>query len=133
MRPFWEKPGPSAAFKSNAWVRRPWCKEQLAQFDMLKLLGRVHRPQIVSYVQDGKPLPPSAQQKAFNEAWKAALQSMPKDQVPECVIYDFGKVSEGQRLVPLVQALHAQGPELELHGKNGVNLTARVGDTLHHE
>jgi Protein of unknown function (DUF2875) len=129
MRPFWEKTGPSAAFKPNAWVRRPWCKEQLAQFDMLKLLGRVHRPQIVSYVQDGKPLPPKAQQKAFNEAWKAALDSLPQGQAPARVIFDHGKSSEGQRMIPLAQAIHTQGPDLDLHGKNGVNLTTRVGDT----
>jgi hypothetical protein len=129
MRPFWEKGDPTAAFKPNAWVRRPWCKEQLAQFDMLKLLGRVHRPQIVSYLHDGKPLPPSAQQKAFNEAWKAALNSLPQGQIPKRVLFDHGKSSEGRRMAPLVQALHSLGPDVDLHGKTGVNLTARVGDT----
>ena len=129
MRPFWEKPGPTAAFKPNAWVRRPWCKEQLAQFDMLKLLGRVHRPQLVSYVQNGKPLPPKAQQKAFAEAWKAALDSLPQGQAPVRVIFDHGKSSEGQRIIPLTLAIRDQGPDLDLYGRNGVNLTTRVGDT----
>ena len=128
MRPFWEKKD-HTTFKPNAWVRRPWCKEQLAQFDMLKLLGRVHRPQIVSYLHDGKPLPPSGQQKAFNEAWKAALDSLPQGQVPKRVIFDHGKSSEGRRMVPLVQAMHELGPDVDLPGKNGVDLTARVGDT----
>jgi hypothetical protein len=129
MRPFWEKGDPTAAFKPNAWVRRPWCKEQLAQFDMLKLLGRVHRPQIVSYLHNGKPLPPTGQQKAFNQAWKAALDSLPQGQLPKRVIFDHGKSSEGRRMAPLVHAMHELGPDVDLPGKHGVNLTTRVGDT----
>ncbi|HWQ08687.1 MAG TPA: hypothetical protein VN436_06265, partial [Holophaga sp.] len=129
LRPFWEKTGPTAAFKPNAWVRRPWCKEQLAQFDMMKLLGRVHRPQVVSYVHDGKLLSPRAQEKAFSDGWKSALESLPAGQTPVRVIFDHGKAPEGHRILPLAQALREYGPELDLHGKHGVNLTARVGDT----
>jgi hypothetical protein len=59
LTPFWEKGKQPVAFQPTEWLPKPWTKEQVAQFDALPVLGYLHRPQVVSYMQpDGKALGP---------------------------------------------------------------------------
>ena len=119
---------PRSAFKPSRFVKRPWCKEQFAQFDELKVLARLHRPQTANYLLDGKQLKPSARQAVFLAAWKAALATLPEGKQPVRVIYDFGPKGAAH-LAPLVLALNAVGPNLDVTGEDGLNVTERMGDT----
>jgi hypothetical protein len=124
-----EPPLPAhSAFKPSRYVKRPWCKEQLAQFDELKVLARLHRPQTAQYQQDGNLLKPSARQAVFLAAWQAALATLPTGQWPVRVIYDFGPKGAA-RLAPLVLAINAVGPDLDVTGEDGLDVTERMGDT----
>ena len=129
LRPFWEAQGGApAAFKPSRFVKRPWCQEQLVQFDRLKVLARLHRPQTAQYAKDGKPLGPRDREKAFLEAWEKALATLPKGQKPARVIYDFGPKGAAH-LAPLRLAIDAAGPDLDITGKDGLDVTARLRDT----
>ena len=130
LRPYWEQQGGApVAFKPSRFVRRPWCKEQLFQFDQLRVLARLHRPQTAQYLKpDGKPLGRSGREKAFLEAWQAALATLPPGQQPTRIIYDFGPKG-ASRMAPLFIALNATGSQLDVHGKDSLDLTERLGDT----
>jgi len=129
LRPFWEQQGGRpVAFKPSRFVKRPWCKEQLAQFDMLPILARLHRPQTAQFMKDGKPLGPKARNQAFLGAWEKALATLPKGQEPVRVIYDCGPKGDA-RIALLTLALHTAGPDLDVSGKDGLNITRRLGDT----
>ena len=127
--PFWEAGGgPSAAFKPSRFVKRPWCQEQLVVFDQLRIRARLHRPKTADYLKDGKPLGPRARELAFLEAWQAALGTLPGDQRPVRVIYDFGP-KDATHMPPLLRAIHEAGPDLDLSGKDGIDVSASLRDT----
>lgn len=129
LRPFWEvQGGAPAAFRPSRFVKRPWCKEQLAQFDALRILARLHRPQTAQYVKNGKFLGPKARDKAFLEAWEKALATLPEGQAPARVVYEYGPKGAAH-LAPLTTAMRAAGPDLDLGGKEGLDVTRRIGDT----
>ena len=129
QRPFWEaRGGPSAAFRPSRFVKRPWCQEQLVEFDQLRIRARLHRPKTADYLKDGKPLGPRARELAFLEAWKAALDTLPGDQRPVRVIYDFGPKG-ATHMPPLLRAIHEAGPDLDLSGKDGIDVSASLRDT----
>jgi len=129
LKPFWEvQGGAPAAFKPSRFVRRPWCKEQLAQFDALKILARVHRPQTAQYVKSDKPLGPKEREKAFLETWQKALATLPEGQKPARVVYEYGPKGAAH-LAPLKIAIRAAGPDLDISGKEGLDVTRRLGDT----
>ena len=127
--PFWEAGGgASAAFKPSRFVKRPWCQEQLVVFDQLRIRARLHQPKTADYLKDGKPLGPRARELAFLEAWQAALGTLPGDQRPVRVIYDFGPKG-ATHMPPLLRALHEAGPDLDLSGKDGIDVSASLRDT----
>jgi hypothetical protein len=129
LRPFWEAQGGAPlAFKPSRFVKRPWCQEQLVQFDLLKVLARLHRPQTAQYVKDGKTLGSREQERAFLDAWEKALATLPEGEKPVRVIYDFGPKG-ATRLAPLTIAIRTAGPDLDLTGKDGIDLTARLRNT----
>lgn len=125
-KPFWEHPKP---FRPTKWLPRPWCKEQVEQFDSLPVLGYIHRPQAASFVHEGKPLSSQGHREAFQKAWQDALDTLPHGQEPARVIYDCGHLKQAGRIVPLVQVLHDSGSSLDPHGRNGVDLTRALGET----
>jgi hypothetical protein len=121
-------PPAPAAFRPSEFLPRPWDKWQLVQFDRLPVLGRIHRPRVVSYLRpDGKPMKPGERQAAFAAGWKAALDALPEGQAPARVLYDHGSARHCARLVPLSLALHHLGPELDLNA-DCVNLDRCLGD-----
>lgn len=124
--PFWEKP---RAFRPTKWLPRPWCKEQVKQFDSLPLLGRIHRPQTASFLSEGKPLGDKGRLEAFRSAWKLALDTLPGGKEPARVIYDCGPVKHAPRIAPLACVLRDADSVLDPHGRNGVDLTKALGDT----
>lgn len=125
-KPFWEKP---RAFRPTRWLPRPWCREQVEQFDSLPLLGRIHRPQTASFLRDGKPLGDKGRLEAFRNAWKQALDTLPGGKEPARVIYDCGPMRHAPRMAPLVRVLRESDSTLDPHGENGVDLTRALGDT----
>jgi hypothetical protein len=129
LTPFWEKGKAPAAFHETEWLPQPWNKKQIAQFDALPVLGYLHRPQYVSFVkEDGKPLGPQGKEEAFEKAWRAALEGLPEGQKPARIFYDFGRTTEGVRIVPMNQGLRKVHPDFDL-SKDGYNLFRSLGDT----
>jgi len=125
-KPFWEKPRP---FRPTRWLPRPWCREQVEQFDSLPLLGRIHRPQTASFLRDGKTLGDKGRLEAFRNAWKQALDTLPGGKEPARVIYDCGPMKHAPRVAPLVGVLRESDSALDPQGGNGVDLTKALGDT----
>ena len=116
-------------FHATEWLPAPWSKEAIARFDLLPVLGYLHRPQFVSFVrEDGQPLGPKAREEAFSAAWQAALEALPEGQKPARVFYDCGPVTQGARVVPMAQALYRLDGDLDL-SRNGYNLFPSLGDT----
>jgi hypothetical protein len=129
LTPFWEKGKASAVFHETEWLPQPWNKKQIAQFDALPVLGYLHRPQYVSFVkEDGKPLGPQGKEEAFEKAWRAALEGLPEGQKPARIFYDFGRTTEGVRIVPMNQGLRKVDPDFDV-AKEGYNLFRSLGDT----
>lgn len=126
--PFWEKEQIKSPFPATEYMPKPWNKEQLEQFDKLPVIGRLHRPQVASFVVDDKALGEKARNQAFLEAWKQALTTLPEGQAPGLVIFDCGAGKNG-RMAPLCQALDQLGPELSVPGKHSVDLSQALGDT----
>src|SRR5450830_1618599 len=69
----WQKI-PDQAFVPTPFIHKPWTRFQIDQFDHLEILGRVHRPQVISYLDaQGKPLSKAARQEQLQEALHAVL------------------------------------------------------------
>ena len=98
------------------------------QFDLLKILARLHRPQTAEYVKEGKPLGARRREEVFLETWKKALSTLPEGEKPVRVIYDFGPKG-ATRLPPLSLAIRTVGPDLDIMGKDGIDMTASMRDT----
>ena len=129
LRPFWEAQGGAPmAFKPSRFVKRPWCQEQLVEFDLLKVLARLHRPQTAQYVKDGKALSPKNCEKAFLETWEKAMATLSGGQKPVRVVYDYGPKG-ATHLAPMTLAIRTAGPDLDVTGKDGINVTQRMRDT----
>ncbi len=127
--PFWDKHKPAESFHTSNFLPNPWTKEQFKQFDQLPVLGRLHRPQTVPFVKDGKLLGDKAKVEAFTQGWQGALESLPGGMKPSRVIFDCGP-GQAVRMSPLVVTLHSVEPHLDVHKPSeGVDLTGRLGDT----
>ena len=118
-----------APFKPTEFLPKPWTLKNIADFELMPVLGRVMRPQYVSYrTPEGAPMGPRQRQEAFQAGWRAALDLLPEGLRPARILYDCGP-GGNVRLAPLAQALHELGPDLELSGDAGIDLTQRMGDT----
>jgi hypothetical protein len=78
--------------------------------------------------EDGKPLGPQGKEEAFEKAWRAALEGLPEGQKPARIFYDFGRTTEGVRIVPMNQGLRKVDPDFDV-AKEGYNLFRSLGDT----
>lgn len=118
------------SFKPTPWLRRPWAKWQIAQFDARPVMARLQRPQRVEYLDaKGHPLGEKARNQAFLEAWTKALSVLPEGQKPVRIFYDAGGPKHGKKLIPLSLAIQASNLELDLFGKSAFDLSIRLGDT----
>lgn len=128
----WKK-SPKAAkmaeFKPTPWFAQPWTSTQFIWWDRLPLLGYVHRPQFVSFkTPEGKPMRPEERARAFNAAWKSALETLPDQAKPERVFYATGP--DSARVTLLSGAMREIGPERELfNNKETIDFDKKMGDT----
>ncbi|WUR16225.1 DUF2875 family protein [[Empedobacter] haloabium] len=129
----WKKP-PEKPFVPTPYIAQPWTQFQIDQFDHLENLGTVHRPQVVSYLDDaGKPVKAAERTARMERALRAALAPL-GGKSPARIFYDYGSVRDdrnsGARFVPLVQGLHAIDDDFDLlDPKRGYDLARILGDT----
>ena len=129
----WKSPPPQP-FVPTPYLPQPWTPFQIDQFDHLENFGTLHRPQVVSYVDDaGKPVSPSQRQARFDLALRAALAPL-GGKLPARIFYDAGNVADergtASRLLPLTSSLRA--PDLAfdlLDTRHGYDLSRILGDT----
>ena len=129
----WKSPPPQP-FVPTPYLPQPWTPFQVDQFDHLENFGTLHRPQVVSYLDDaGKPLSSKERQTRFALALRAALAPL-GGKLPARIFYDAGNVADergtASRLLPLASGLHA--PDLVfdlLDTKHGYDLSRILGDT----
>jgi hypothetical protein len=128
VKPFWETQH-LKAFAPSPFLPEPWTATQLAAFDKLPVLGRIHRPHWASFVDDhGKPLGPKGRSENLAFALKAALAGLPPGQMPQRLIEDHGPASESARLAELGHAFYLAGHEDFSVMDHGVNLTQCFGE-----
>ncbi|WUR14210.1 DUF2875 family protein [[Empedobacter] haloabium] len=129
----WKKP-PEKPFVPTPYIAQPWTQFQIDQFDHLENLGTVHRPQVVSYLDDaGKPVKAAERTARMERALRAVLAPL-GGKSPARIFYDYGSVRDdrnsGARFVPLVQGLHAIDDDFDLlDPKRGYDLAGILGDT----
>jgi hypothetical protein len=129
----WKKQ-PAKPFVPTPYIAQPWTQFQIDQFDHLENLGTVHRPQVVSYLDDaGKPVKAAERTARMEQALRAALAPL-GGKSPARIFYDYGSVRDdrnsGARFVPLVQGLHAIDDDFDLlDPKRGYDLARILGDT----
>ncbi|WEF31034.1 type VI lipase adapter Tla3 domain-containing protein [Pseudoduganella chitinolytica] len=129
----WKKQ-PDKPFVPTPYIAQPWTQFQIDQFDHLENLGTVHRPQVVSYLDDaGKPVKAAERTARMEKAIRAALAPL-GGKLPARIFYDYGSVRDdrnsGARFVPLVQSLHAIDDDFDLlDPKRGYDLARILGDT----
>lgn len=129
----WKKVPPQP-FVPTPFVAVPWTKFQIDQFDHLENLGTLHRPQVVSYMDDhGKPVSAVERTSRMAAALRAALAPI-DGKLPARILYDYGSVwderTNASRFIPLVQSIHALDPEFDILSPNrGFDLARILGDT----
>jgi hypothetical protein len=116
-------------FKPNPWVPIRWTEWQLKQYDDAPLLGYLHRPVDVSFLdEDGKPMKRLARVAKLKEAWTQAMGTLPEGEAPARVFFDPDSSSDAW--ITLTQALHGNAQNLDLDDpEEGFNTAQRVGDT----
>jgi len=136
---YWQKLVPSlesqvtnrgpGGFKANPWVPIRWTEWQLKQYDDAPLLGYLHRPVEVSFVDgQGAPLKRLARVAKLKDGWTQAMATLPEGQAPARVFFDPGSSSDSW--ITLTQALHGNEQHLDLDDpEEGFNTAQRVGDT----
>ncbi|WP_321951767.1 type VI lipase adapter Tla3 domain-containing protein [Paraburkholderia bannensis] len=116
-------------FKPNPWVPIRWTDWQLKQYDDAPLLGYLHRPVEVSFVDgEGVPLKRPARVAKLKDGWAQAMGTLQEGQTPARVVFDPG--SSADSWIVLTQALHGNPQNLDLDdAQEGFNTAQRVGDT----
>src|SRR5450830_1744999 len=129
----WQKI-PDQAFVPTPFIHKPWTRFQIDQFDHLEILGRVHRPQVISYLDaQGKPLSKAARQEQLQEALHAVLAPL-GGKMPARLFYDYNSVQSkpkdvSLRYLPFVSALEAVDPNWDMFDTTtSYDLTRILGD-----
>jgi hypothetical protein len=87
----WKKQ-PDKPFVPTPYIAQPWTQFQIDQFDHLENLGTVHRPQVVSYLDDaGKPVKAAERTARMEQALRAALAPL-GGKAPARIFYDYASV-----------------------------------------
>ncbi|MQR02096.1 type VI lipase adapter Tla3 domain-containing protein [Glaciimonas soli] len=126
---------PGHAFTPTPYITKPWTRFQVDQYDHLETLGRVHRPQVISYLdpKDGTPLKMAERKALMETALRNALAPL-DGKMPARVMYDYGgiwKDSNGAvRLAPLTSSITAVDPEFGLFNNRtrGYDLAKILGE-----
>lgn len=128
------KSQPPQPFVPTPYLPQPWTPFQIDQFDHLENFGTLHRPQVVTYMDEhGNPLKAAERLLRFELALRAALAPL-GGKLPARIFYDYGSVwddrTSSTRFLPLVQSLRALDPEFDLlDPKHGYDLSRILGDT----
>jgi len=131
LRPFWEREAPRRhvdPFIASHWLPQAWPKKLLDQCLQLPLLGRLHRPQLVSYLGDHGLMGQGSRTNALTDGWKAALESLENTEPLTHLVHDHGAVEQGGRLSPLCLAVESTDPDFDIFD-DGVDIHAYLGDT----
>jgi hypothetical protein len=125
---------PAEPFVPTSFIHQPWTRFQIDQYDHLEILGRVHRPQVVSYLDEhGKPVDKAIRVQRMETALRAALQPL-QGQPPARLFYDYNSANSdrkgsGLRYLPFVSALRTVLPEWDLFDpEHSYDLTSILGD-----
>ncbi|MQR01652.1 type VI lipase adapter Tla3 domain-containing protein [Glaciimonas soli] len=129
----WKKV-PGRAFETTPFIATPWTRFQEDQYDHLQLLGRVYRPQNISYLNpsDGKSLNAAERNAQMEIALQAALAPI-GGKMPARVFYDYGSIWKDRagsaRFQALSSAIKTVDPEFDLTDpKRGYDLAIILGD-----
>ncbi len=137
----WNKPQ-AKPFTPTKWLPKPWRTGQLHQIDTLPVLGYIHRPVRISYLQpDGTRMNSHLRQAAFATGWTAALSTLQAGQYPMRIFHNLGPSQmaasdhnpkgdyDVNRLPPLFLALNQQqAPHPEPDDIDMFNLPILLGE-----
>src|SRR5450830_599810 len=125
---------PAQPFVPTPFIPKPWTRYQIDQFDHLEILGRIYRPQVVSYLDEhGKPVSKEERKTRMEAALRAVLTPV-GGKMPARLFYDYNSVQDERnatalRYLPFVGALSAVDSEWDLHDpQKTYNLTQILGD-----
>lgn len=125
---------PSQPFVPTPFIAKPWTRFQIDQFDHLEILGRVHRPQVVSYLDEhGKQVSKKERQTRMEAALRAVLAPL-GGKMPVRLFYDYNSLQDERnvtalRWLPFFGAMWAVDSEWDLHDPSlSYNLTQILGD-----
>lgn len=128
------KSRPQRPFVPTPYLPEPWTPFQIDQYDHLENFGTLHRPQVVSYLDEkGAPVKAAERLARFETALRAALTPL-GGELPARIFYDYGSVwddrSSANRFLPLVQSLQMLDAEFDLlDPKRAYDLARILGDT----
>ncbi|MDY7578174.1 DUF2875 family protein [Herbaspirillum sp. RTI4] len=129
----WKRPPPQP-FVPTPYIATPWTEFQIDQFDHLENRGTLHRPQVISYLDEHrKPVKAAERQSRTEAALRAALAPL-GGKMPARIFYDYGSVWEDRtsytRYLPFVQSVHNIDEEFDLFDrKKSFDLAQILGDT----
>jgi len=126
MTPYWEKDPKrgKGEFRTTEWLPTAWSRTLIEQFSDLTVLGRLHRPQYAVFQGES----PASRATSMKHAWNAALESLENPGRNQHLIYDYGDVDFGRRIVPLTRAMAGLDPEFDVI-EQGTNVHRCLGDT----
>jgi hypothetical protein len=121
-------------YRVTAYVPQPWAPAQVAQYQAMPTLAKLHRPQMAIYADAGQPpaSAPSAQRGArLASALEAAVKGPLGGTPPRRIFYDLSPGAPGtaQQLL-LMRCLLNVLPDFNFFDPDrAVDLTRRIGDT----
>lgn len=130
----WKKQPPQP-FVATPFIAKPWTSFQIDQYDHLQNLGTLHRPQVISYLDEqGKPIKEAERTIKMEKALRAALAPL-DGKMPVRIFFDYGSVWQDRpkysRFLPLVQGMRAVdiNEEVDWHNtKYSYDLAQILGD-----
>ena len=118
-------------FTPTPYIPKPWTAFQIDQFDHLEILGRVQRPQVITYLDEqGKPLKKAARNARMETALRAVLAPL-GGTLPTRIFYDYGidNPNAALRWTPFVEAVQALDEDFSLSDpQQAYNLASILGD-----
>lgn len=119
-------------FAPTAHVPAPWSAAQIAQYDAVPTLAWVHRPHVVSFMDENKRALQEPQCVAqLQVAMRAVLAGPLEGQAPARLLFDTGPgPGEADRVSVLMGALRDVLPGFDVFDPaSSYHLTQRLGDT----
>lgn len=113
------------------YFAQPWTRAQMAQYDGMPTLARLHRPQVARNADAAKPTSEAGRTETLRTALQAAVDGPLMGRVPPRIFYDTlpGSAGSTQQL-RLMRALQTVAPGLQLlDPTRAISMTARLGNT----